>query len=244
MADATSGRSLLRQTIVDEAPDGPNQTVVALQTAELLRTSLFPHPAPEPPKAAPPQVIRVTDHVPPPPAGESGLRADLGLLYGTGGASPAWQGGMAYRYVWNRGLGLALSESAPIQRGTIQGTEGSADVGAIVVGGGLVARFDFAQGRLAVTPALGGGFVTVLTKGHPDPSAGSQLVSSSSTAHTGLGYASVAIDWKVARWLGLGVSSLAGATISRVHVRFAGNDAGAWGTPLLGLALFSEVSWR
>jgi len=84
----------------------------------------------------------------------------------------------------------------------------------------------------------------VLTKGHPDPSAGSQLVSSSSTAHTGLGYASVAIDWKVARWLGFGVSSLAGATISRVHVRFAGNDAGAWGTPLLGLALFSEVSWR
>ena len=35
MADAASGRSLLRQVIVDETPRGPNQDVVALQTAEL-----------------------------------------------------------------------------------------------------------------------------------------------------------------------------------------------------------------
>jgi hypothetical protein len=42
MADETSGRSLLRQLIVDERPGGPDQGLIALQTAELLRTSLFP----------------------------------------------------------------------------------------------------------------------------------------------------------------------------------------------------------
>ena len=91
---------------------------------------------------------------------------------------------------------------------------------------------------------FGAGFVAVLTNGHPNPAAGSQLVSSSSTGYTGLGYASVAIDWRVARWFGLGLNVLAGATTSRVQVRFAGNDAGAWGAPVLAASLFGEVAWR
>ena len=51
MADEASGRSLLRQAIVDETPGGPNQDVIALQTAELLRTGLFPE-TPGPPREA------------------------------------------------------------------------------------------------------------------------------------------------------------------------------------------------
>jgi hypothetical protein len=248
MADATSGRSLLRQTIIDEAPGGPNQNVVALQTAELLRTSLFPHRPAEPAKPVLPPPAPVGVHVPPPPppppSGESGLSGSLGLLYGAGGATPAWQAGLAYRYVWNRGLGLAFTVSAPILRGTMNGTEGSADVGAIVAGAGPIARFNFKQGRLVLTTGLGAAFVAVLTKGHPNPEAGSQLVSNSSTAYTGLGYACVAIEWKFASWFGLGLSGLAGATTSRVQVRFAGNDAGSWGTPVLGAALFGQVYVR
>jgi hypothetical protein len=247
MADATSGRSLIRQTIVDEAPGGPNQNVIALQTAELLRTSLFPHSAAAATNSEPPRVVAVPVPVPPapaPPSGESGLRAELGALYGAGGSSPTWQAGLAYRYVWNQGFGLALNLSAPIVRGKLDGTEGTADVGAIVAGGGLVVRFPFARGRLALTPGVGAAFVTLLTTGHPTASSGSQLVSNSSTAHTGLAYASVAIDWKIAGWFGLGLSGLAGATTSRVRVRFAGNDAGAWGAPVLGASLFGEVAWR
>jgi hypothetical protein len=247
MADATSGRSLLRQTIVDEAPGGPNQNVIALQTAELLRTSLFPQPPPAAPtpEKAPAKPAPVAAAVPAPtPTGESGLRGDFGLLYGAGGASPAWQAGLSYRYVWNRGFGLGLSVSGPLHRGAITGTEGSADVGAIVAGGGLLARFDFERNHLVFMPGLGAAFVAVLTRGHASPSAGSQLVSSSATAYTALAYASLSIDWQVASWLGLGASGLLGATTSRVQVRFAGNDAGAWGTPVLGATVFGEVVWR
>src|SRR4051812_49199516 len=41
MADVTSGRSLLRQVVVDESAGGPDHDLIALQTAELLRTSLL-----------------------------------------------------------------------------------------------------------------------------------------------------------------------------------------------------------
>ena len=47
MADETSGRSLIRQVVVDETPRGPNENLIALQTAELLRTGLFPRPTPQ-----------------------------------------------------------------------------------------------------------------------------------------------------------------------------------------------------
>jgi len=47
-SDETGGRPLLRQAVVDDKPGGPDRTLIALQTAELLRTSLFPRPPPEP----------------------------------------------------------------------------------------------------------------------------------------------------------------------------------------------------
>jgi hypothetical protein len=244
MADAASGRSLLRQRIVDETAGGPNQTVVALQTAELLRTSLFPHPPRETPKpeVAPP--VRVVVRSAPPPAfGESGVSGRLGLLYGAGGSTPSWQAGLSYRYLWKGHFGGALTVSAPILRGSMSGTEGSADVGALVAGGEVVARFHAKDGRFAFTPALGAAYVTVLARGHANSAVGTQLVSSASTGHTGLGYACASAEWKLSRWFGLGINGLAGATVSRVSVRFAGNDAGAWGTLVLGTSVFGEVSW-
>ena len=92
MADETSGRSLLRQAIVDETKGGPNQNLIALQTAELLRTSLFPRspPGAAKPASAPPAPV-IVQIAPPPLSGESGLMSGFGLLYGAGGASPAWQ---------------------------------------------------------------------------------------------------------------------------------------------------------
>lgn len=248
MADATSGRSLLRQTIVDEAPGGPNQDVVALQTAELLRTSLFPHePAEAPKPAPPPPPVRVVVEVPtapPPPAGESAIRGSLGGLYGAGGASMAFQAGISYRYLWNRGIGIAVEASAPIVRGTVDGTEGSADVGAIIAGAGPVLRLTAPHSRVGLNVGLGAAFVAVLAKGHADAAAGSQLVSNSSTAYTGLGYASAALDLKLSNWFALGLSGLAGVTTSRVRIRFAGNEVGAWGTPVLGVGVFGEFTWR
>jgi hypothetical protein len=243
MADETSGRSLLRQAIVDETVGGPNQNLIALQTAELLRTSLFPR---EPtnranPDVAPPVIV----HVPSPPSStESAVSSGVGLLYGAGGASPSWQAWLSFQHLWSRGLGLALTVSAPLRRGTMSAREGTADVGAVVAGAEVLARFESERRRMFLTTGLGAAFVSVFATGHPIPEANAQLSSTSSVAYTALGYGRIVLGWRVSSWLALGMSGLAGTTAARVQVRFAGNDVGDWGVPVLGAALFGAVDWR
>jgi len=243
MADATSGRSLLRQVIVDETPGGPNQDVVALQTAELLRTGLVNHPPPAAPgpSSSPPVIVQ---NAPARSSGESGLRSGVELLYSAGGASPAWQAWFSFQHLWNHHLGIALDVSAPFHRGTMSGPEGTADVGAIIIGVEALARFLSQRGHFFLTTGLGAGSVSLLTKGHPSPQASSQIESNASTAYTVLGYARVNVGLRISTWMGLGMSGLAGATVSRVRVRFGGSDAGDWGVPLVGVALFAQVDWH
>jgi hypothetical protein len=244
MADATSGRSLLRQVIVDETPGGPNQDVVALQTAELLRTGLFPVPPPGGTHSVPSPPVIVVQSAPARSDHESALRTGVELLYGAGGAGPAWQAWFSFQHLWSRHLGIAFDVSAPVRRGTMSGPEGTADLGAIVVGVEMLARFMSERGRLFLITGLGAGSASLLTTGHPSPEGSVQLESNSSTAYTALGYARITLGWKLSSWLGLGMSGLVGTTVARVHIRFGGNDAGDWGVPLLGAALFAQVDWR
>ena len=69
-------------------------------------------------------------------------------------------------------------------------------------------------------------------------------MSSFSTAYTGLGYARLTLGWKLSRWVDAGLNVVAGTTLGRVQVRFAGNAAGEWGVPVLGAALFAGVGWH
>jgi len=243
MADETSGRSLIRQVVVDETPRGPNENLIALQTAELLRTGLFPRPTPQAshPVDAPPVIV-----TPPPPRapGESQLVSGVGLLYGGGDAGPAWQVGLAFQRFWNKRFGFAISLSAPFHRGTMSGPEGTADVGAVTVGPEALARFASAHGLLSLTAGLGAALVAVLATGHPREQASAQLMSSFSTAYTGLGYARLTLGWKLSRWVDAGVNVAAGTTTARVQVRFAGTPAGEWGMPVVAAGLFAGVGWQ
>ena len=220
-----------------------NENLIALQTAELLRTGLFPRttaPASHP-ADAPPVIVATA---PPAASGDSEVVSSLGLLYGGGDAGSAWQAALAVQHFWNDRFGFAVSLSAPVHRGTMSGPEGTADVGAVIVGPEALARFEAARGRLFMTTGLGAALVAVLATGHPREQASAQLVSSSSTAYTGLGYARITLGWKLSRWLEAGVNVGAGATIARVQVRFAGSGAGEWGMPVLGAALFAGAAWR
>ena len=246
MADETSGRSLLRQVIVDETPGGPDQNLIALQAAELLRTSFFPREdkPPAPANLVPPPPVMVVHLAPARSSGESGVQAGIGVLYGAGGASAAWQAWLSFQHLWGRHFGVALDLSAPFYRGTMSGPEGTADVGAFVVGGELLTRLGTESERLFLTAGLGAAFASVLAKGHPSQQGSTQLLGPSSSAYTGLGYLRVSLGWKPSGWLGLGITGLAGTAAARVHVRFAGNDAGDWGVPLFAAALFGEVDWH
>ena len=168
-----------------------------------------------------------------------------GRSTGTGGASAAWQAALSYRTCGIEVSGSPSTSVRRFRRGTMSGTEGSADVGAIVVRCRAARAFRCRGGRLFLSPGWARRSSRVLAKGHPNPEAGSPARQQFFAPHTPASVTrSVALDWKLSNWFGLGMSGLVGATTSRVHVRFAGNDAGDWGMPVLGASLFGEVDWR
>jgi hypothetical protein len=230
----TSGRPLLRQAVVDDKPGGPDGNLIALQTAEVLRTSLFPQPPPEP--------VPVVVQVAPSRTNETSVAAGVGLLYGAGGAGPAWQAWLSLQRLWTEHLGGALDVSVPIHRGTLSGPEGTADVGAVTAGVEVLARF-VSDRRLFANAGVGAAFAAVLATGHPTADV-APLVGASTTAYTALAYARAALGLKVLRWLAVGVSGVAGSSVAGVRIGFAGNDAGSWGVPLVGVALFGQADWR
>lgn len=238
MADETSGRSLLRQVIVDESPGGPSSHLIALQTAELLRTSLVPPPSPTtlPPPPGPPGS--------PASVGESALASGLGMLHGGGGTSPSLQAWLAYQHLWRPNLGLALQVSAPLRRGTLTAREGSAEIGALTATAELLFRFTGVGQRLFLIAGAGGGLAYVTSRGHPREESSAQLVGRSSSTYSGLAYGRAIVGWSLASWLRVGLAGLAGTTVRPVHVRFAANDAGEWGLLLVGASVFAEVRWR
>jgi hypothetical protein len=95
-----------------------------------------------------------------------------------------------------------------------------------------------------MTTGLGAALVAVLATGHPREQASAQLMSTFSTAYTGLAYARFTVGWRLSRWLDAGLNVGAGTTIARVQVRFAGSAAGEWGMPVLGASLFAGAAWR
>jgi len=248
MADETSGRSLLRQVIVDETAGGPDHNLIALQTAELLRTSLLSAGEKQSTTMARKQALlspAIASPVAlPQSSGQSGAQVGVGFLYGAGGASTALQAWLSLQHVWGQHFGVALDLSAPLRRGTLGGPEGSSDIGAVLAGGELLARFETEGHRAFLATGLGAGFASVVARGHPSQEGSAQLVGGSSSAYVGLGYLRVNVGWKATGWLGFGATGLAGTTAGRVHIRFAGNDAGDWGVPLLAGVLFGEVDWR
>lgn len=243
MADETSGRSLLRQVIVDETPGGPDQNLIALQTAELLRTSFFP-------KSAPPPPVATISHPSPPPVSpapslrDSGLQVRVGALYAAGGASSSLQVWFSLQQLWTRHFGVALDVAFPVDRGTVSGPEGSADVGAIIVGGVLLARLPALKQHLFLSSGLGAAFVSVAVKGHPSNQVGEQILGSSPSVSTCLTYLRLDASWRPTSWFGLGVTGVVGTTTGRVHIAFAGNRAADWGVPVLGGLGFAELAWR
>jgi hypothetical protein len=243
MADATSGRTLARQLVVDEQPQGPDQTLVALQTAEILRTGLFPQ-TPNPPPPLPPSTPhienpKVVAHTSP-RSSETGVQAGLGGLYSSGGTGTALQAWLSVERRWRHGFGVALDLSLPVVRGSVSGPEGSANVAAYTAGLELFAIFPPRESHWFITTGLGGGVVDVRAVG----SGKGALDGTTSSTLVGHGYARVEVAWHPATWALVAVSGLAGTTFESVTIRFAGNQAGSWGGVLLASFLHAGITWE
>ena len=247
MADETSGRSLLRQLIVDETSGGPDQNLIALQTAELFRTSFFPK---SPTKAevtvthisAPPPPSPV---VPQPPSYETSVQGRFGTLYSAGGVSSWLQVWLSLQLLWARHLGVSLDVAFPVSRGEVSGFEGTSQIRATMVGGSLVARLPAERQHLFLDGGLGAAYVSLSGTGQSrQPPPAGQIASFSRSVSTCLVYLRLDGIWRPVSWLGVGATGILGASTGRVHIDFAGNRAANWGLPVLsGLGLV-ELAWR
>jgi hypothetical protein len=240
MADATSGRSLLRQLIVDESPGGPDLELIALQTAELLRTSLLGEKAPREPRAA---VEAVAPKPPPAKAApapgpkHTGVQLGCGALYSPGGVGAALELGVSLQHFFGERWGFGLDLGLPLLPGEIEDVEGSAKLGTYFVGALALVRLGSRASRFFATVGAGAAPMLVRYSGE----AREPLESSAGTRLIGAAYLRGDVGIAATSWLRFGVRALAGASFPRVSVTFAGNDAGNFGPGLFAGFGFAEV---
>jgi hypothetical protein len=248
MADETSGRSLLRQLIVDERPGGPDQGLIALQTTELLRTSLFPKQAnplaqPAEPAALPGAQPVAAAHAAATPApsrmAETGIQAGFGTIYSPGGAGPAMQGWLELHQFWSPRLGLALDFSFPLGGSTVSAVEGSSRVGTYLGGIEFLVR-SRPQHSYYANAGIAASVAWIVAHGQE---ARAPLKDASSSAVVGAAYLRASAGWS-GSFYKIGVLGLAGGTMKRIAIRFAGNDAADWGWPFLAAFLTAELDWH
>jgi len=231
MADQLTGRPLLRQLVVDENPAGPNQSLIALQTAELMRTSLLATAAP--PRAPPPPVVEVP--APPPAPAEIGVEAGAGTLWSPGGTGAPIQLWVSVHRSLARLpplLSLAIDFSAPARAATVSGPEGSSTVQTYRLAAALLARKEIAGSGLVLDGGLGVGGVRLAFEG----TARAPLDSGTAKMLTVAGYARADAVFDAASWLRLGARGIVGASAHRASIQFAGNETATWG-PLFVAAL-------
>ena len=237
MANQPTGRSLLRQLIVDESPSGPNLGLVALQTAELLRTSLLSvadaraataaRQQTTPPKAAE-TAVPVVEAKPAGPA-PWGVQAALGAMFSPASGDAQMQAWLSVQRLIVGRVGIAVDGSLPLSTGTVTGPEGSARINSALGGIALFTRFEASERPVYATLAVGGAVIRV----DADGDASQPFVASSDSAVSGAAYARGDAGFAVTNWLRFGLRAVAGVAPTGVKVRFAGNEAGVWGRPFL-----------
>jgi len=247
MANQPTGRSLLRQLIVDESPAGPNLGLVALQTAELLRTSLLSvadaraataarHEA-APPKAAE-TAVHVVEAKSDSPA-PWGVQAAVGAMFSPSSGDAQMQAWLSVQRVIVGRMGIALDGSVPLGTGTVTGPEGSARMSSALGGVALFTSFEASERPVYATLAAGGAVLRVEAKGD----ASDPFVASSDSAVTGAVYARADAGFAATHWLRFGLRGVAGAVPTGVKVRFAGNEAGVWGRPFVAGFFVTDLAF-
>jgi hypothetical protein len=249
MADATSGRSLLRQMVVDESPSGPDRELIALQTAELLRTSLLgeqqarqrsdaapgTHTLGPVPDLAPAQLAAAaSDNA----SNDTGVQLGCGVLYSPGGVTAAVQLGFSLQRFLSERWGVALDLSIPLRSGTLTGVEGSTKLGGYFAGAALLARFARRASPFFATLGAGPALMLITYDGQTR----APLHASSGSRVTGAAYLRGDIGVETAHWLRLGLRVLVGASLQRTSLTFAGNAAGNFGPAFFAGLVLAELS--
>jgi hypothetical protein len=274
MADETSGRSLLRQLIVDESAGGPNQGLIALQTAELLRTSLLsaapslaspargdtnagvteappslspsPSSPPSPPSSSSAQVASPSSSPVVVVPSSSSAASEIDAQAALGAMASAGGGGAAFQ-AWlslHRSFGRRLGLALDITA-PLRAASLSGPEGSARLAAHMAGIALVARWELPASGFHGtAGAGFAAVRVSVDGRASAPLVATSDAAYTAAGYLRADAAWEVTRWLRVGVRGVGGASLGAVRVRFAANDAATWGRPFVAAFGLADLRWR
>jgi hypothetical protein len=239
MADVTSGRSLLRQVIVDESAEGPDHDLIALQTAELLRTSLLgersEHADADPDAQSNATAAQpMSDGV----AASTGAQLGVGALYSPGGAAAAVQLSVSLHHFFTDRWGMALDLGAPLSASTVTEVEGTATLRTYFAGALWLVRLQREGSPWFATAGAGGAALLIRYSGETSE----PLQASSGNRLTAAAYLRGDVGFAATPWLAFGLRGLAGASFGRISVTFAGNDAGSFGPAFFSALAFMQLS--
>jgi len=242
IADRVTGKTVLRELTSDD--DALAVSVVELLRASLLESAL---PAPTHGDVQPTPEIRTKMRLPmlgalasrPAPT----LRISLapGVLASPGGFGAAAYLDLGLAWMPSEHVGLAVFAAIPVTSPRVEDARASADIAALLVGGGM--RFLFATPASRWAPSLDLGVTAISLHSYGMPQSGVGLFAGSASAITASPFASVGCAFAVNPLLRLRADVLVSGVVQGVSVQVAAREIATWGRPLVLTSAGIDFGW-
>lgn len=228
------GRAQFRDSVFPEPGAASDEDTLAVRVAEDLRAYVIPAPPPSA-KAAPPPL--------PPRAPESGPRLSLGSALGvglpSGGASAGGFWLLRGRWMAHPRVGVGVLGGLPVVASEISRAVGDATVRSSFGGAEAYLRLTAPSSSVEAGASAGVLLASISVSG----SAQFPYVSESDATLTSLPFASAEVAPRIWRGVRLRAGTLAGATLPRAGVKFAGQRSAQWGAPLVIVSAGASVDF-
>jgi hypothetical protein len=224
------GRAQFRASIFAEAGAPSDEDTLAVRVAEDLRAYVLP-PPPAPAEPAPPP--RPPPAAPAAPAAPAfWLGAGFGLGLQPGGAGPGGFLLLRGRWMAHPRVGLGALGGLPVIAAEVSRAAGDATIRAFVAGPEAYLRLTAPASPVEAGVGAGVLLASISVSG----TAQSPYVSSTDSTVTSLPFASAEVAPRIFDRVRLRAGALAGPSLPRTGVKFAGQRSAEWGSPLVLLS--------
>ncbi|MFT3773418.1 MAG: hypothetical protein QM820_49195 [Minicystis sp.] len=246
IADRVTGKTVLREIVIDAGTPDP-EAALALRVVELLRASLLELSLPAPPPGEVPAPPEIREKLALPAPGAMARRAPPtlrlsiapGVLASPGGFGPAAALDVGLAWMPFDHVGVSAFASIPLTRPRVSGTEGSADLAALLLGGGV--RFLFTTRASRWAPSADLGVAALSMKLTSSAAAGYHAVDAS--AWTAAPFARLGLAFAPIPELRVRADLLAAVATDSVSVLLAGRDAATFGRPIALASAGVDLGW-
>jgi hypothetical protein len=254
IVDRVTGKTLLREVLLEPTEPSRRADVLAVRAVELLRASLIEVEAAHPSRGdvPPPPAVReiveretrrptAAPRPAPPGADVFRVSAAPGLAWSPGGVPANVHPTLAVHWTaLSPRLGFGAIALLPTVAREVCGDEGCASFSTASMAADV--ELELASPRAVVRPALGLAFGAVWARMGGDAIVPRDGADVDVLAALALGHAGLAV--RIADPLALRADGSIGVTLPRVAMEFGDRLVATWGRPLLLVTLGAELRWR